>query len=442
MSPRLSKAVQYLKTDIWRIRRESLPRSQSLLIRNLRVIMLTLRGLTEDRWQLRASALTYYSILSVVPALAMVFGIAKGFGFETALESQLLSKLEGHEEVVSRIVQFAQGLLENVRGGLMAGIGLAVLFWVIIMLLSHIENAFNDIWGVKKARTALRKVTDYLAMMLIGPVLFLLASTTTVLVTSGLRFAVEKISLLTVVSPPIFFLLNLTPYAALWILFTFLYVFMPNTKVRFVSAALGGVIAGTLYQVFQWGYINFQFGVSRYNAVYGSFAALPLFFVWLQISWLIVLLGAEISFAHQNVDTYEFEQDCRGASHVLKRLVALRIVHMLVKHFQDGEEELTAEGIAHYLEMPIVLVNTILFDLVASRLVAEVRWSDDQSAAYQPARDPNTITIKSVIDALEKNGTSDLPIRRSDELERLASALQSFDDLIEKSPENVWLKDI
>ena len=266
-----------------------------------------------------------------------------------------------------------QRLLKRSFDLAVAGIGLIVLFWVIITILSHIENAFNDIWGIKRARSFGRKISDYLSLMLICPILFSISSAVTVVITSGIKHVIEKIALLGAVSSFILFLLKLMPYCVVWILFSFLYIFMPNTKVSFRSGILAGIIAGTLYEIFQFAYINFQIGVAKYNAIYGSFAALPLFFIWLQISWLILLFGAEISFAHQTVDTYEFDEDCRNVSHSFKRLLSLRIVHLLVKHFSDGEGTWNATQIAQKLEIPLRLVNQILYELVAAGIVRQGR---------------------------------------------------------------------
>ena len=408
----------------------------------MRIIILTLRGLVEDKAHLRASALTFYSLLSIVPVVAMAFGIAKGFGFEMPLERILLKNLEGQEQVVNQIVQFAHALLENVKGGVVAGIGIALLFYTIVKILSHIENAFNHIWGIKKPRSPARKISDYLSLMLICPVLFITSSTATVVLTSGAKLVVEKISILGAVSPAIFFLLKLLPFCVLWFLFAFVYIFIPNTRVNFRSGVLAGILSGTMYQVFQGAYVQLQVGVAKYNAIYGSFAALPLFFVWLQISWLIVLLGAEISFAHQNVDTYEFEPDCLTVSHAFKRLLALNIVHMLVKRFCRGEIALGADQIAHKLGTPIRLVRQVIFELVASDVVSEVKMDENRAVAYQPARDPDALTIKYVLDALENRGSDNIPVAQSEELQKLADGLKSFGDMVEKSTANRLLKEI
>jgi membrane protein len=435
-------AIQFLKRDIWRIRQKDLPPPKLFLIRLLRILILSIRGITQDRGALRASALTFYSMLSVVPVLAMVFGIAKGFGFEKSLEKTILKAVEGQEEVALRIIGFAKALLENVKGGLVAGIGLLILFYTIIMILSHIESAFNDIWGIKKGRSLGRKISDYLSMILVGTFFFIMSSSLTVFVTSGVTLALEKITVLQVLRPGIFFLFQLLPYVALWILFSFMYIVLPNTKIRMQSGILGGLIAGTMYHIFQWGYITLQIGVTKYNAVYGSFAALPLFFIWLRFSWLIVLFGAEISFAHQNVETYEFEEDCLTVSQSFKRLLSLKVAHSLVKRFTDGEKPWDAPTIAHELEIPIRLVNQILFELVESGIASEVKVDQDKNAGFEPARDPETITIKYVIDALERRGSDNVPVATSETLNQISGSLKAFSELVERSEANKLLKEI
>ena len=438
----ISKIIEFITGDIWRIRSRDLPRARSLLVKSLRVLILALRGLVEDKAHLRASALTFYSLLSVVPVLAMLFGLAKGFGFEKALEGQLLEKLEGQEEVFTWIINFAHSMLEQTRGGVMAGIGVMLLFWAIIKVLGNIERAFDDVWGIKKTRPLGRKITDYLSIMLIGPVLFVMSSTITVLITSEIKVFVEKISLLGPLSPLIFSALKLLPYGVLWVLFSFVYMFMPNTKVNFSSGVLAGIIAGTVYHIFQWVYIAFQIGAAKYNAIYGSFAALPLFLIWLQLSWLILLFGAEISFAHQNVDTYEFEPDSLKVSHSFKRLLSLEIVHLLVKDFADKGESWTETQISHKLEIPIRLVRQIMYELVETKIVSQIKADEDRLVAYQPARDPDTLTIRYVINALEERGSDAIPVGQSEELNKISASLKTFDDLIINSPANTRLKDI
>ena len=442
MIPRI---IRFLTVDIWRIRLRNLPRKKSFLIKQLRVVLLALRGFDEDKCQLRASALTFYSLLSIVPVLAMTFGIAKGFGLETMLRTQLpglLERFPGQEDVLSGVINSANNLLENTKGGVIAGIGVVLLFWTVIKVLGNVERSFNDIWGVKKARSIGRRLSDYLSMMLVCPILFVMSSSVTVFVASQIRLITERIALLGAISPLIFAILKLFPYCVIWILFSFIYIFMPNAKVNFKSGILAGIVAGTTYQVVQWVYISFQIGVAKYNAIYGSFAALPLFLVWLQLSWLIVLFGAEISFAHQNVDTYEFEPDCLRASGRFRKLLALRITHQLVKNFCAGEKASTATQISHTLEIPIRLARQILYELTEGGIISETVTEADEEVAYQPAQCAEKYTAKYVLDALDKRGSDDIPVAESSELDKLSECLEAFGDIIEKSPANVSLKDL
>jgi membrane protein len=439
---RISTGVDFLRKEIWKIRQRDLPPSRSFLIRTLKVGVLSIRRVAEDRISLRASALTFYSLLSIVPVAAMAFGIAKGFGFEEKLRMMLLGALEGQEEVAMRIIEFAHALLKNVKGGAMAGIGLLILFFSIIMILSHTENAFNAIWGVKKGRGVGRMVTDYLSILLIGTVLFFISSGITVFISSGMELAMRRFIFLSFLGPGITFLLQFLPVVAIWILFSFLYVFIPNTKVGVKSALLGGIISGTLYHLFQWAYVTLQIGVAKQNAVYGSFAALPLFFTWLQLSWMIMLLGAEISFAHQNAERFEYEEECLNVSHSFKRLLALRVALLVIKRLTKGEKPWGNQQISHELEIPTRLVNQILYELVASGIVSEIKSGRDQGTAYEPARDPEILTIKYVVDALERRGTDDIPVARSEELKRLVGSLETFSELVEKSEANLLLKQI
>ena len=438
----ISSSIKFLTTDIWRIRLSELSGAKWFLIKLLRICILSVRGLVEDKIQLRASSLTFYTALSVVPVIAMLFGISKGFGYEKVLQNQLMERLEGQGEVVTRIIEYSNSLLENTKGGMIAGIGILVLFWAIIKVLGNIEKSFNDIWGVKKGRSFLRKLTDYLSIMLIGPFLLVISSGITVLMVSQTETLIQKIALLGPIAPAIFFMLSLLRYGTMWVLFTFVYIFMPNTKVRFRSGLLAGFIAAVVFQMFQWGYIAFQVGVAKYNAIYGSFAALPLFLIWLQLSWVIVLFGAEISFAHQNVDTFEYEPDALNVSYAFKRLLGLRIVHLLVKHFSDGDHSWDETKISHTLDIPIRLVRQILYELIESGLVSPIKVDENGAVAFQPGRNPDKLTIKHVIDVMEWHGSNNIPVAQSEELKRLAQSLKSFDDLIETSPDNVLLKDV
>ncbi len=438
----VAKFIDFLTTDIWRIRASKLSGRKSFWIRQLRTILLAIRGFGEDQCQLRASALTFYSLLSVVPVVAMAFGIAKGFNMDKLLEERILESLQGQEEVATRIIEFSHSFLENTQGGLIAGVGIAVLFWTIIKMLGNIESSFNDIWGIKKSRSFGRKFSDYLSIMLICPILLIMSSSITVIIASQVTMIMDKLSFLGPVADAIVFSLKILPYAVLWGVFTFVYMFMPNTAVKFRSAFVAGIIAGTIYQGVQWAYINFQVGVSKYGAIYGSFAALPLFLMWLQVSWLIVLFGAEVSFAEQNVETYEYEPDCLKVSHSFKRLLALSIVHLCVKKFHHAQEPLTADDIAHELEMPIRLAREVLYDLTESGVLSEVKINDSKVSAYQPASDIEDFTLFHIVNKLDQYGIDNIPIAETEDVKKLKKSLGAFHDVIRQAPSNISLKSL
>ncbi len=438
----LSRITEFVTVDIWRIRLNDLPRKKSFLIKQLRTVILAIRGFDEDKCLLRASSLTFYSLLSIVPVVAMVFGIAKGFGFERYLEAQLFERLPGQEKILLQILEFAKRLLENTKEGVILGIGIAILLWTVIKLLGHVESAFNEIWEIKQSRTAARKFTDYLSIMLISPFFVVISSSVTIFITTQIMHVTERISLLGAFSPLIMLVLRFLPYCLIGVFFTIVYILMPNTKVSFRSGLLGGLIAGTTYVLLQWGYINFQVGIAKYNAIYGSFAALPLFLIWLQLSWLVVLFGAEISFAIQNVDTYEFEHDSLEISQGFRKLLFLQVTHQIIMTFSKGENPLTASQISNNLGIPIRLLHQILYELVDSRIISDTSNDVSEDSAYQPAQDINRFTVTYIIDALDQKGSDNIPIVQTRELEILSDTLKEFGNIVDNSPANRLLKDI
>lgn len=438
----VTKAADFVRRDVWRIRRKKLPPGKSFFLNLLRVLILSIRGFDEDKCQLRASALTFFSLISIVPVAAMAFGIAKGFGFEKMLESQLRDRLAGHDDIIDKVIEFSHSLLETTQGGVLAGIGLIVLFWAVIKMLGHVEGSLNDIWGIKEQRSWGRKFGDYLSLMLVCPVLVILSSSATLIVVTQVTRILEEVAVLEAIGPVVLFLLKLLPYSLLWGLFTFLYIFMPNTKVRFAAALPAGIIAGTVFQVVQWGYITFQIGAAKYNAIYGSFAAIPLFLVWLQLSWLIVLYGAELSFALQNVDTYEFEPDALQASRRLKTLLSLHVAQRLVHNFSRGAPPLSARQLSRELEIPIRLVNEILFELTRSGILSVVDTRTGGDQGFQPACDIQSLTIQHVIDAMESRGIDTIPFSRTPQFSALSKAVETFRNTVETLPANRLLKDL
>jgi membrane protein len=441
----ISQIVQFFNMGIWEIRLKNLHPIKALGIRYLRVILLASRGFLRDSCQKTASVLTYYSLLNVVPVVAVAFAVAKGFGLEKLIEKQILQmaeKANWQADITTQIISFSHNLLNQAKGGLIAGVGIVLLLWTVISIMGKIEESLNEIWEIRKARTLIRKFSDYMAMMVLGPVLLIISSSATILVASQVKVIVNKIAVLGVFSKVIFLLLNLLPYASIWVLFTMLYLVMPNAKIPIRSAILGGVAAGTIAQIVQWIYIKFQIGAASYGAIYGSFAALPLFLGMLQMSWMIVLFGAEIANANEHYETYGFHPDYSRMSVASKKLLMLRIFHLLTKKFSLGEKPLSVSQIAHALEIPVRLVQQFLHELSDVGLVVETAKGIKGEVAFQPGRTIENITVKFVLDKYEKYGITKIPDDRSDEAEKISKYIQDISEAIEKSSGNVRLKEI
>jgi membrane protein len=278
--------------------------------------------------------------------------------------------------------------------------------------------------------------------MLIVPVLYIVASSATVFAASQVAAITQKIAFLGAVAPFIMAGLKIIPFFLFGGLLTYLYIAMPNGKIHFKSALLGGIIAGAMYQVVQWVYIRFQVGVSNAGAIYGSFAALPLFLIWLQTSWRIVLYGAELAFSHQNELTFEFEQDCLSASYEVRKLLSLRIAQACISRFALGLPPHSAEEIAAELEMPVRLARELIFHLTEANILTTTQGESERDRRYQPARDVGDMTVQFVVEQMEKAGTNDVPVAQTPELEKLRGSLLAFEQTLQKLPENKLLKDL
>jgi membrane protein len=436
-----NRTVDFLQIQIWRYDKNKLTRPVALLLRSLQVFVTAVRGYIKDNCALHASALTFYSLLSVVPVAAMAFGIAKGFGLEQRLEKLLYLRFAGQEEVLSKIIDFARSLLENTKGGLIAGIGVAVLFWSSIKVMSHIESTLNTIWRVS-GRSFIRKFTDYLAILIISPLLVIVSGSVNVFIKTQILAATERWTMLEAAGPFILTSLKILPFGLIWLLFIMIYLVMPNTHVRFRSALIAGIIGGSLYQLVQGIYISAQVVVSSYNAIYGSFAALPLFLIWMQISWMVVLFGAQIAHAHQYIGRFSMGYDFQSSRPEFRKRCALHILHWIIRQFGDGAAPPTGEQISRHLVLPDAMVEKLLEHLRQCSLISIVTTDRADGVAYQPAKDIHTITIASVLDALDRLGQPAISANQLPEFEAITQAVDAMRDEMDRSPANILVKDI
>ena len=434
--------LKRLNDAIWNTPLSELSRRKSYIFKQLRIIVLAVRGFLNDKVQLRASALTFYSLLSVIPVAAIVFAIAKGFGLDQTLQDLIIKKSGSEQEVLSWLLQKARIAIEKTRGDYIAGIGMIILFWSVMSLLNHIESSFNHIWQISSSRPWYRKFTDYLTIMLIAPAFIILSSGITGFQVTTLPDYMNNAPILDFFKPVISFLVKFAPYFLSWVALTVLYIIMPNAKVKFMPALISGLIAGTILQGIQWLYIDLQFGISKLNAIYGSFAAVPLFIIWLQTSWTVVLLGAEISFANQNLSRYEMESEALNISTYQKRALVLMIMHMIIRNFMLGEKPISAEYIAVNLKIPVRLARDILQDLSSANLVSIIHENEEKERLYQPALDVNRLTVSYVFSRLDKKGVEQIMVIRNKDYEKIISMLEKFDKLIAKSDANILIKDL
>lgn len=400
----------------------------------MRILHAASRGFQTDECAAKASALTFYSLLSIVPVLAIAFGIAKGFGFQEHLEAELSQKFVEQREVVDKLIEFSYKALQNTEGGLLAGVGLIVLLWTVLKLFSNIESSFNDIWKVKKPRSFARSVSDYLAMMLLCPIFFFASSSLSVYVVAKIIDFSKSTNIWDQVSPFVYLTLHIFPLILAWLLFTALYAVMPNTKVPLKYAFLAGVCAGTTYQIVQAIYIKFQIGLASYSAVYGSFAALPLFLIWLNTSWLIALAGAEIAYHAENDPLYlEQEQNQKQAD---ARILALLIMNQCAKAFASGSPPVSVYELSHDTGGAVSATKNILQQLMNANLLVEVNWKSNSGDYYLPARDLKMITLKAVCDAVNTARQDTYLLVYNDEVKQYEQALAEMDVFMEKSSLN------
>jgi membrane protein len=434
--------IKRLNDAIWHTPLSEISRGKTFILKQLRIFVLAARGFSIDKVQLRASALTFYSLLSVIPIAAIAFAIAKGFGLEANLKQLIFEKFQSQEQVLTWMQTEAENAIKATQGGYIAGVGMIILFWSVMSLLNHIESSFNHIWQIRSSRPWYRKFTDYLTIMLIAPVFIILSSSITVFISTELTDYMAKAPILDFFKPIISFLFKFAPYFLSWMTLTILFIIMPNAKVKFVPALISGIIAGTILQGLQWLYIDLQFGITKLSAIYGSFAAVPLFIIWLQSSWIIVLLGAEISFANQNVSRYEMESEALNISNYQKRALVLMMMHMIIRNFTLGEKPISAEYIAINLKIPVRLARDILQDLSNVNLVSIIHENEQKERLYQPAIDINKLTVSFVFSRLDKKGIEQIMVIRNKDYEKIISMLEKFDRLVAKSDANILIKDL
>jgi len=406
-----TRIYNFVRNDIWRITEHELSRTRRLGYRLVKTIILAIRGFIAEKLNIRASALTYSILFAIIPLFALIIAIGKGFGVEKMIEDSLQNTFIGQSNMTPIVMGFVERYLETTQRGIFIGIGIAILFWSVLNFFLQVESAFNSIWQVKKLRSPISQFTTYFSSLLIIPLLIVFSSGLSIYVSS----AVSQTYIYHVLSPVLRFGVKFIPYFINWIVFTILYIVIPNTRVRLKNAMIAGIIAGSAFQAFQMLYINGQVYLSRFNIVYGSFAAIPLLLLWIQISCLIVLLGAEISYVSQNIQNFEYERDVKNISTRYKNFLTLFITHIIVKQFENQLPPLSAEKIASNYQLPIRIVNELIMKLVEVSILIEINPDNSKNKTYQPAIDINQLTVNMLLTKLDNHG-SEMFLSRKNEM--------------------------
>jgi membrane protein len=434
---RISDLVTFLTEGIFRLRPEQIHNPfLRWAARQYKLLFYTVQGLSTHGTMVRSAAMTFYTLISIVPIVALIFAVLKGFGMTDDLVQNLYGLLPQMPEVVDYVVDFAQNTLARTQGGWVAAISLVTLFWAVIRVFGSIEDAFNNIWEVKNTRSMARKYSDYITVVVLAPILWIVA--TSFATYTRQIFGVDDSMWLKVGS-------EIGSMAIVWLMFTFIYIIIPNTKVQFSAALMAGIIAGSIFLGFQWGYLYLQKWMTSYNAIYGSFAALPLFLLWMQTSWEILLLGGELSFAYQNEKRFEEERQSLMSSHDCRRKLMVGIMTIVVEWMRQGCGPIPVAELRERMEIPTRILSNLLFSLTRAGMLGEVHISNKEyDVAYVPTRDISTLRVYDIIEAVEREGLDfeQVEMERSTQIVSCATTVDLLKSLARKSEENKLIIDL
>lgn len=414
MSNRWQHIRDFIQYDLWRHSRADFSnRHKRVRYKLLQTIILVVRGFRDKDLNVRANALTYSLLFAIVPIIAVILAIARGFGFEQVIEMKLNESFLGETNLVPTIMEWVDRYLQTAQGGVFLGIGLLVLLWAVYSFFRMVETSFNGIWNVRQSRSFGRQFANYLAILFLVPVL--------IIVTSGLSLLLGSAAsnpLIQAIEPLRRWTLRILPFIVASGIFTWMYIAIPNTKVRFSAAVVPGVLVGVLFQLIQMLSTYLMMFFTRTSVVYGAFAAIPLVLIWLHISCLLLIVGAELGFAIQNNEMFAYERDLQHMSRRYKDYVMLYLLTVIIRRFEQDEVPLTAHELAQQNQLPIRLVSQLLSRLEETHIVREVYVEDKEDTTYVPALDTHRITIGMVLDRVSAQGTEQFLRNTPPEMQR------------------------
>lgn len=404
MSQRIQRIREFIQYDLWRQSDIAIhDYKKRLLYRTLQTIILVARGFKDKALNVRANSLSFSLLFAFVPLIAGVFAIARGFGFEELLRERLSSSFLAEANIVPVIIEWVDRYLETARDGLFLGIGLIVLIWAVYAFFNMLEHSFNNIWNVKQTRSFGRRLTNYMVVLLLVPIMIILTSGISIFLNSTQSLA----PVLQAIEPIRRVLLRTVPFIVASGVFTWIFIAIPNTKVRFLSAVIPGVIMGVLFQVVQIFSVYLVILFTRMSLVYGAFSAIPLILIWLHITCWLLLVGAELAFAIQNNDMFAYEKDLENMSRRYKDYVMLYLLSVIIRRFEQGKVPQTAQEMAAKNQLPIRLVQQLLSRLEETNIVRRVYVEQAEDETFVPALDTRQITVEMVIGRISAQGTEE-----------------------------------
>ena len=434
------KISEFIQYDIWRWTSNELEDARftkRIGLGVLKTIILVIRGFNSKQLNMTANALTYNLVFAIIPILAMILAIAKGFGFAEMIESHLQHVIPGGSNMMPEVMGMINRYLETAQGGTFIGIGLLILIWAVYSFFRNVEQAFNSIWDVRQPRSIVRQLTIYIAVLFFVPIVIITSTGLSLIV----QTTIESQPLLASMSEWHSTVVRLVQFVLVWLVFIWMYIAIPNTKVHFRSAVFPAVLMGTLFQLLQMLSMYVIVFLSRTSIVYGAFATIPIIMMWLQWTCLLILIGAEMSFAIQNNEQFEYEKDLEKMSRRYKDFVTLFLLNKIIQRFENDEAPYMATELAHDNNLPIRLVNQLLNRLVEVGLLRTVYVEQKEDKTYQPALDTHKITIGMVIERIDKQGLEEF-IRGADE--EMQSFWQRFQQLKDEhnTLKNVLVKEL
>ena len=400
----MKKIKHFLTTELWRTTGwGEQPWWRRLVYSLLKVVTLTVRGFQSKDLAIKANGLTYSLMFAIVPILAMVLAIAKGFGFDTVIEERLQGSFLGEMNMVPMVMGFVERYLDTAQGGVFIGIGLLILIWAVYAFFRSVELSFNGIWNVQQSRSVARQLSNYIFILFLIPILIVVTSGLSIYLNSAASSLADIAMLRSMQRGFVKFL----SYAIVWLVFTWMYWAIPNTKVKFGAALVPGIIMGTLFQLLQALSMYIIVFLSRTSIVYGAFASIPLLLMWLQWSCLLILIGAELSYAIQNKEEFEYEKDLNAMSRRYKDCLTLYLLSAIIERFNNDQPPMSAHDMAEAFHLPVRMVNSLLSRLQEVGVVRTLYVENNEEKTYQPALDTHLISVGMVFERIDAQGVEE-----------------------------------